>query len=97
MEDYETPIEALTRELKEELDVELIDANFFGRIHEVAVFEEVPLTMDLYTVQFVGVPAPHSEIAECLWIDRNYGDVAIELSPALERELVPRLLKEGLM
>jgi 8-oxo-dGTP diphosphatase len=95
-EGSEQPLQTLMRELREELGVELVDAEYFGRFHEIATFEQVPLLMDIYIAKVQGKPSPQSEIKEYIWIDRQYHDHGILLGNALENEIVPELIKRGI-
>lgn len=97
VEKSEEPLEALQRELREELDVELVNAHWFGRFQEVATFENVPLLMDVYIVNINGDPSPHSEIQEYLWIDHTYHQHGILLGNVLKRQIVPELKKRGII
>lgn len=96
-EGSEEPLETLRRELREELDVELVDAQWFGRFQEVATFENVPLLMDVYIVNINGDPRPHSEIQGYLWIDRTYRQRGILLGNVLERQIMPELMNMGII
>lgn len=97
VEGSEKPLETLRRELQEELDVELVDAQWFGRFQEVATFEDVPILMDVYIVNIKGDPSPHSEIQDYLWIDRTYRQCGILLGNVLERQMMPELLKRNII
>ena len=96
-EGREKPFETLKRELREELQLEVVRASFFGRFKETAVFEGVPLLVDAYVVVVRGVPTPSSEITECTLIDRSYNEKGVILGAVLEKLIVPRLISEGLM
>ncbi len=94
-EGSETHAETLARELDEELGVRLLDMQFFGSFDEVAVFENIPLHMDVYYATIDGDPHPRSEIKEYIWIDRDYASQGLELGSVLARHVVPRLVAEG--
>jgi len=96
-EDDETQEQTLARELREELGVQLKSFSYFGSFDEEAIFEKIPLHMDVYYVKVEGYLEPRSEIKEYLWIDRNYKDKGIKLGSVLELHVVPRLIKQGLM
>ncbi len=93
----ETHRETLERELKEELIVELVKMEYFGSFDEIAVFENVPIHMEVYKVVIKGVPRPSSEIKEYLWIDRAYKKRGILLGSVLARHVVPNLIEKGEM
>ncbi|MBL7127241.1 MAG: NUDIX domain-containing protein [Dehalococcoidales bacterium] len=93
----EEPFETLRRELQEELDVELVNARWFGRFQEDATFENVPLLMDVYILNIKGDPSPHAEIQGCSWIDCDYHKRGILLGKTLERQIIPELAKRGII
>lgn len=93
----EDPLQALRRELDEELDVELVTAKFFKRFEDLAAFEDALLVMDAYIVETEGSLSASSEIGEYLWIDRSYREKGIVLGPILDRQIVPLLISKGLM
>ena len=96
-EAHEEPLQTLTRELREELQIELVSASYLRRFRANAVFEDAPLAIDVYLVDFEGIPTPDSEIKECVWIDRTYRERGINLSPVLDVDIVPYLVSRGLM
>ncbi|MFA6474225.1 MAG: NUDIX domain-containing protein [Patescibacteria group bacterium] len=89
--------ETLTRELMEELGVTLRGMRLFGSFDETAVFENIPLHMDVYYAEVEGEPTPHSEIKEYMWIDRAYADHGIVLGSVLAKHVVPKLVAEGVL
>ena len=95
VEGDETHEQTLERELTEELGVLMVGAKYFGSFDDIAVFERVPIHVDVYTVSIDGVPASKSEIKECVWIGRDYRTQNVQLGSVLERYVVPRLIAEG--
>lgn len=91
----ESDLEALARELLEELQVNLVESNFFGEFHEPAEFNEGQLTMRVYDVQVTGVPAVDNEIVEAIWIDSKYQVDGISLGSTLRNHVVPELVRRG--
>jgi 8-oxo-dGTP diphosphatase len=89
--------ETLARELQEELGVKLVEMEHFGSFDEVAVFENIPIHMEVYYVNISGTPTPHSEIKEYVWIDREYESKGIRLGSVLAHHVVPGLIKRGRM
>lgn len=89
--------ETLARELREELGITIKSCHFFGHYEETAIFENVPLLMDVYRVEIEGEPKPNSEIKECAWIGRDYEAQVYMLGTVLSRHVIPRLVNEGLM
>ncbi|KHO19135.1 NUDIX hydrolase [Mycolicibacterium setense] len=95
IEPGEQPIEALAREVREELGVgfALSEAEVLGR-HSAPAANEPGHSVDawLYLVRVDGEPQPQAEIAEMMWIDLAApGDV--ELAP-LTRDTVLALARD---
>ncbi len=74
----ETDQEALIREIKEELSVDLVaeTIRFLGRFEAQAhgKAEGVVVRMTCYTADYVGQLAPDSEIAEIVWFQHRDKD-----------------------
>ena len=96
-EGSETDLETLTRELKEELQVELVSARSFGGFDDIAIFENVPIHIEAYIANVSGEPRCDCEIKSLLWIDRYYKEQGIKLGSILENDVVPKLIEMGLM
>ncbi|MCI8459993.1 MAG: NUDIX domain-containing protein [Bacilli bacterium] len=96
-EGNETDFETLKRELKEELDVELIEAKFIGGYEDIAVFSNKSIHVQTYLVKVEGVIKPQSEIKEALWIDRNYQKSGIKVGSILGKYIIPMLIEKDLM
>jgi len=95
LEAGESALDALTRELREELGVELDEstAEYLG-VHRAEAAHE-PNTLVSAAVFAVEISAettaaltPHGEIDELLWIDRLDG-ISVELAPLTRDELLP--------
>lgn len=92
----ETPLEALRRELREELNVDVPAAQIRALGRYVADAANEPghtVEAELFAVHLDDEPEPSSEIAETVWVDSAApGD--IELAP-LTRGPVLRLVRES--
>ncbi|MFV8050869.1 NUDIX hydrolase [Mycobacterium sp. 48b] len=88
IEPGEQPIDALAREIREELGVGLSESRALG--HHTAPAANEPghqVAADLFLVRLDGEPRPQAEIAEMTWIDpQTPGD--IELAPLTERAVL---------
>lgn len=77
----ESDEEALIRECKEELDIDIIkdSINYYGTFEAQAhgKSEGIIVTMTCYTADFNGNLKPSSEIAELKWLDYSHLDVKI--------------------
>ncbi|WP_162300562.1 NUDIX hydrolase [Anaerosacchariphilus polymeriproducens] len=89
--------DTLKRELKEELNVNLLDMNYFDSYSDIAVFENIPISMNVYTCDIDGSIIPMNEIKEYIWIDRNYEQNNIQLGSILSKYIVPKLIILNLM
>lgn len=96
-EGKETDFETLKRELKEELDVELLEAEFIGEYDDIAVFSDKKIHVQTYLVQINGAPTAKNEIKEAIWIDRNYEQKGIKVGSILGKYVIPKLIEKGLM
>lgn len=96
-EEGETPEQTLRRELREELDVELIDMEPFGFFTDKATYENAQIIMDTYIVNTKGKFTPKSEIEKIVWIGKDYEKQNIKIASILEKFIIPKLIKMGLM
>ncbi len=89
----ESDIQALMREIKEELSIDLMEEsiqfleNFAGQAHGHA--EGVVVKMQCYTSKFKGEIKPEAEIEEVIWL--NYKDIE-DVSPV--DKIIFKWLKE---
>ena len=78
-EGNETDFETLKRELDEELDVELLNAEFLGGYDDIACFSDEPIHVQTYLVEIRGTIKCKNEIKEAIWIDKNYKEKGIKV------------------
>ncbi|GGV31453.1 NUDIX hydrolase [Streptomyces spectabilis] len=91
----EEPLEALVRELDEELGVRPVAPTFLAEIESTAALEGVPLHLTVFTAGLSQVPRPAAELARLRWIAGTETDV--RLAPAVEEEILPMLRRSGLV
>lgn len=96
-EGNETDFETLKRELLEEIQVELLTAKTFGGFDDIAVFENIPIHVEVYIAEIQGIPQCDSEIKDLVWIDRNYSINGIKLGSILGKFVIPKLIDMELM
>lgn len=87
----------LKKEAKEELQLNLKNYSYLGRFEDIALFENVPIIMDVYLVDCEGNPKPDSEIKEYLWVSKNYDRSKIKLGTILEKFVIPKLTEQKLL
>jgi 8-oxo-dGTP pyrophosphatase MutT (NUDIX family) len=99
LEQEETPIQALARELAEEVQIEIdIDSlEHLGTFEAEAIGQEdVRLVMDVYMINdFNDDPIPSSEIEEIRWINTQTQDIV--LGSIFEHEIMPLLKQRDLI
>ena len=96
-EGRETDFETLSRELEEEIQVRLISTQPFGGFDDIAIFENIPIHIEVYFASIEGEPHCDSEIKDLVWIDRNYEQQGIKLGSVLGKFVVPKLIDLGMM
>jgi 8-oxo-dGTP diphosphatase len=90
----ERPIEALARELGEELGVSPLEPRFLADIESVAALEGIPMRMTVYATGIDRDPHPAAELAGMRWTSGPHRD--IQLAPAVEHHVMPLLRQAGL-
>ena len=93
----ETDFETLKRELAEEIQVELLKTTTFGGFDDIAIFENIPIHIEVYFAEIVGEPKCDSEIKDLVWIDKDYDKKGIKLGSVLGKFVVPKLVEMGMM
>ena len=98
IEKSEAPETTLRRELREELNVNLISMKFFAT-QEALHFKDKNkiVRMEMYFVEISGEPRATSEINEIKWIDSNYKKQGIRVASINEDFTIPELKKRGLI
>ncbi|MDD5704064.1 MAG: NUDIX domain-containing protein [Dehalococcoidales bacterium] len=97
-EDSEGAIQALCREVKEELGIELDLAtlDFIGQFEDVA--EENPdalVRVELYNGNYHGELKPGAEVKKLVWFDKN--DDWTMLPSITRNKILPTLIEKGLL
>lgn len=71
IEDGESLENALIRELKEELSIEVTkeQLTYFTKVKTIAQFENLPITSDIFLVDYEGPISVANEIESYSWID----------------------------
>ena len=97
IKENETPEQTLKRELKEELDVDLISKTPFGIFTDKATYEDAHLIMYTYFVETKGDFKPKSEIESFEWIGKDYKKNNVKVASILEKFVIPKLIEMKLM
>lgn len=87
--------DALIREVKEEIDCELIKSTikFLAEFKDVAHGKDAILKIRLYTGKLIGTPEPTSEVAEIGYFDSKSDKK--HLSTIAQRTIFPWLKEQG--
>ena len=94
----ESPRETLARELKEELDVDLVEMRFWSQNQTVHFKNKDKLIiMDSYLAQIKGEPKASSEINEFMWLDSTYKEKGIKIVSIDEDYIFPELKRFGII
>ena len=89
---------ALSRELKEELGVELNikSLKYLGAFEDVAAGEEdAKVHIELYLGDLLGEMQPCSEVKRLVWFAKN--DDWSRLAPVTRNKILPALLQQGII
>ena len=97
VEKFETPEETLRRELKEELNVNLIAMKPFGTFKDKTHDLKDDLLLETYFASIRGSPQPNSEIEKLFWVNSKFKDKEVELSIPMKKYIIPKLLEMDLI
>ena len=92
----ERPGQALSREIREELDTELLPGSltYIGRFSDSAAEADMGLIdLELYGGELASEPHAASEIEELAWVDGSAGQEM--LAPLLRNKVIPFLRSAG--
>lgn len=100
LEREETPKQALVRELREEISIEVKEGEmrFFATFTATAAgLADTNLNMDVFVVNsYRGTISPRSEIAECCWMNSD-NIKAIKVGSIFRDQVFPQLRSAGLI
>lgn len=98
LNDEETPEQALRRELKEELNIEVTKETFYFTYLSDIEEDSKPREVYCYFVEYIGEPTCQAEIEKMLWISReDFESGSIILQNGVKLHLVPRLINDKLL
>lgn len=93
IEPGESALDALLRELAEELgDLQVRDVAFHAA-YDSLTDQGMPIRLELFTGILVGEPTPRAEIAELRWHPIN--EPLADLAPSLRDQILPELRTGG--
>ncbi|RFC70825.1 NUDIX domain-containing protein [Streptomyces sp. AcE210] len=91
----EGPMEALTRELDEELGVQPLEPRFLTDVEALAALEGVPMKMTVFEARISRTPEPAAELAHLKWVSGYESD--LRLAPAVRDHVLPLLRQHGVL
>ena len=94
----ENTIDCLRRELKEELQVEVVSCDYYKTYEiEKAAHSDFPLCLELYIVKIKGDLKPSNEIENIVWLSKeNFENKEFNLAPSFY-QYVQDLINDGLL
>lgn len=92
-EKSENDIEALSRELREELNVTISKMEFFGDYEDISMLENEKLFLRTYITEINGNPHPDNEIHSMKWIPIHSKSNA-EVGSGIAKFVIPKLRGE---
>lgn len=93
LEEGETDLEALARELQEELQLDLLSGTLLGNYETTSILETESMFLTVYLVQIKGEPNPDNEIGAFKWIPIDSQDSPY-LGTGITKFTLPTLRKE---
>jgi len=94
----ETEEQCLLREIKEELNCNAVIIKKLGDFEEEAVFDDATVRLSAYLADLQGIPQiSDSELEEFRFIDKTYKEQGIKFPSAIEKQVIPSCIKEGLL
>ena len=96
-ENNESDMQTLTREIKEELGVEIRDVLPYEDFILPGRLEGVYIRFIIYKADIVGDIAIGEDIEEYMWVNSSYEKVGIDIGNPTKLVLFPRLLKENII
>ncbi|WP_146552694.1 NUDIX domain-containing protein [Rummeliibacillus sp. SL167] len=93
LEAGETELEALARELQEELQLDIVSATLLGNYETSSMLEKELMFLTVYIIQIKGEPKPDNEIGTYKWIPIETPESPY-LGTGITKYTLPALRKE---
>jgi ADP-ribose pyrophosphatase YjhB (NUDIX family) len=98
IEEGESSEEALIRELKEELKIEVASTSPYFTYSSVIEEDNKPRKVDCFFVEYTGELTCSSEISSMIWVSKDdISNNKIVLQNGVKLHLVPKLLADNLL
>ncbi len=97
IEGTETDEECLARELREELELELVRAKFFKEYSSPDFYNDKRTIIDrVYVIEITGTPNPSAEIEKCVWFAKeDFENKKYPMLKSYQDIIFPDLIREG--
>ncbi|WP_233837055.1 NUDIX hydrolase [Paraburkholderia sp. ZP32-5] len=89
--------DCLSREIREELNVEVSKQTCLGLFNGTSTFENVPIEMHVYLVEITGEPRAGMEIDEFLWYRGDAAKQALKIGSIFRDSVIPLLTSKKLI
>jgi 8-oxo-dGTP diphosphatase len=94
----ETEKEALTREIKEELNCAGIIKEKLGDFEAPAIFDDATVRLSTYLVELKGEPQlVDPELEEYKFLTKNWQKEGIKLPASVSQQIIPYCIRKGLL
>lgn len=98
MEKGETNQDCLSRELAEELSVELVSMKPYISYSAPSLVKNEDQIVHCYLAQFNGIIRPANEISEVSWYSRQDDENnLLKVVPSIKKYLIPKLISDNLI
>jgi len=97
LEEGESDIECLRRELREELCVDLVSAKFFKEYHGFSFYNpDMRMIQRVHIVTISGTPKPDAEIESVIFLSKeDFEQKKYPMIPINEEDILPDIIKAG--
>ena len=97
VEDMESDIQCLERELREELTIEIVGVSYLLKATHKSSLENDLIDISVYIVNIVGTPIANAEIEELIWVGSDYINAPIKIGSVFAEEVIPNLVKSKIL
>ncbi|RZF29754.1 NUDIX domain-containing protein [Paraburkholderia sp. UYCP14C] len=93
----ESYADCLSREVREELNVEVGKQTYLGLFTGTSTFEKMPIEMHVYLVEIAGEPQPGMEIDELIWYRSDNPTQDLKIGSIFRDAVIPLLISKKLI
>lgn len=89
--------DCLSREIREELNVEISNKACLGVFKGTSTFEDMPIEMHVYLVEVAGEPRASMEIDELIWYRSDKATQELMIGSIFRDSVIPLLIDRNLI